>query len=204
MARTAPTRRAPTREEVVIRPAGEADAPALARLGSGLARSHHRMDPERFMAPEPLEPGYAWWLGKEVSNPRAVVLAAVRRGRIVGYAYGRLEGRDWNTLREACGVGVDLVVEARSRGAGLGRRLLDELVRRLGEKGAQMVAIQVAERNPRARRLFASLGFRPAMVEMVRAVPAEVLRARTPRRAAAGRGRGASRRTSRGRPGVGS
>jgi hypothetical protein len=39
----------------------------------------------------------------------------VRKGRggleqVVGYAYGRLEPRDWNSLRDACGVGVDLVV----------------------------------------------------------------------------------------------
>ena len=35
---------------------------------------------------------------------KAVVLAAIARSRgreqIVGYAYGRLEGRDWNTLRD--------------------------------------------------------------------------------------------------------
>jgi ribosomal protein S18 acetylase RimI-like enzyme len=197
-------RRAPIRAAVEIRPAREADVPTLARLGSTLARRHHRMDPERFMAPEPMEPGYSWWLGKEVANPRAVVLAAVRRGRIVGYAYGRLEGRDWNTLREACGIGVDLVVEARARGAGIGRRLLAELVRGLGQRGAPWVAIHVAERNPRARRLFASLGFRPTMVEMVAAVPPDVRKAGTSRRAPAGRGGRGARRASRGRRGVGS
>jgi ribosomal protein S18 acetylase RimI-like enzyme len=197
-------RRAPTREAVEIRLAREADVPALARLGSTLARRHHRMDPERFMAPEPMEPGYSWWLGKEVANPRAVVLAAVRRGRIVGYAYGRLEGRDWNTLREAGGVGVDLVVEARARGAGIGRRLLAELLRRLGEKGAPSVVIHVAERNPRARRLFAALGFRPTMVEMVRAVPDDVRKAGTARRARVARGGRGGRRASRGSRGVGS
>jgi len=197
-------RRAPSRETVEIRPAREADVPALARLGSGLARRHHRMDAERFMAPEPMEPGYSWWLGREVVNPRAVVLAAVRRGRIVGYAYGRLEGRDWNTLREACGVGVDLVVEARARGAGIGRRLLEDLVRRLAEKGAPWVVIHVAERNPRARRFFASLGFRPTMVEMVGAVPPDVRKARTARRAPARRGGRGERRASRRSRGVGS
>jgi ribosomal protein S18 acetylase RimI-like enzyme len=198
-------RPASTRQTVEIRPAREADVPALARLGSGLARRHHRMDPERFIAPEPMEPGYSWWLGKEVANPRAVVLAAVRRGRIVGYGYGRLEGREWNTLREACGVGVDLVVEARARGAGIGRRLLAELVRRLGEKGAPFVVIHVAERNPRARRLFATLGFRPTMVEMLGAVPPDVRPARAARRAGAGgEGRGGGRRPSRRRRGVGS
>jgi ribosomal protein S18 acetylase RimI-like enzyme len=199
-------RRGSKGEEAAIRPAREADVPALARLGSGLARWHHRLDPARFMAPEPLEPGYAWWLGKEVANPRAVVLAAVRpgRGRIVGYAYGRLEGRDWNTLREGCGVGVDLVVDPRARGSGIGRRLLGELVKRLGEKGAPYVVIQVAEGNPRARRFFASLGFRPTMREMIAAVPATARPARAGRVGAAGGKGRAPPRTSGRRRAVGS
>jgi ribosomal protein S18 acetylase RimI-like enzyme len=191
-------------EEVEIRAAGESDVPDLARLGSGLARWHHRLDRVRFMAPEPLEPGYAWWLGKEIVNPRAVVLAAVRRGRVVGYAYGRLEGRDWNTLREACGVGVDLVVEARARGGGIGRRLLRELLRRLGEKGAPYVVIQVAEGNREARRFFASLGFRPTVREMVAQVPAARPARGGRSRPAGGGGRGTSGGSSRGRRGVGS
>jgi ribosomal protein S18 acetylase RimI-like enzyme len=193
--RSSPRRSAPE-GGIEIRPAGEADVPALARLGAWLARWHHEMDPERFMAPEPLEPGYAWWLGKEVVNPRAVVLAAVRRGRrarVVGYAYGRLEGKDWNTLRDACGVGVDLVVEPRARGGGVGRRLVEELVRRLGERGAPRVVIDVATGNAAGRRFFARLGFRPTMLEMAREVPAGDVRRGKGRAARPGRGRRASR-----------
>jgi ribosomal protein S18 acetylase RimI-like enzyme len=190
---------------VEIRPAREIDAPALARLGASLARLHHALDPDRFIAPEPLEPGYAWWLGKEILNPKAVVLAAYRRGRgaqrVVGYAYGRMEARDWNTLREACGVGIDLVVDPRARGKGIGEQLLEALVRRFAEKGARRVAIDVAWRNPRALRLFASLGFRRTMVEMTREIAPEAGRA--PRR----KGRGAAagpQRASRGSRDVGS
>jgi ribosomal protein S18 acetylase RimI-like enzyme len=152
-----------------IRDAEPGDLPALARLGAKLAREHHAMDRERFFLPEePLEEGYAWWLGKELRNPRAVVLAAERRGRIVGYAYGRIEPRDWNTLRDRCGVGVDLWVEPRSRGGGLGSALLEALARRLAERGAPRVVIDVASRNAGAARLFRALGFRETMVEMTR------------------------------------
>jgi ribosomal protein S18 acetylase RimI-like enzyme len=164
--RPARARRTPPLE---IREADAADLPALARLGARLAREHHAMDPARFFAPEePLEDGYAWWLGKERANPRAVVLAAARRGRIVGYAYGRIEPRDWNLLRDRCGVGVDIWVEPRARRAGVGSALLEALVAALAGRGAPRVVIHVAARNARAARLFGARGFRETMVELTR------------------------------------
>jgi ribosomal protein S18 acetylase RimI-like enzyme len=168
---------------VAIREATPDDLPALARYGTRLAREHHAMDPLRFFVTPAMEEGYAWWLGKELANRDAVVLAAVRFGRagaerVVGYAYGRIEPRDWNTLREKSGVGVDLYVDARARRAGLGRRLVDELARRLAERGAPRVIISVAEGNPVAQQAFARMGFRRTMVEMAR--EATAARAVTP------------------------
>jgi ribosomal protein S18 acetylase RimI-like enzyme len=172
-------RRAPAAE---IREATARDLPALARLGAKLAREHHAMDPERFFAPEePLEEGYAWWLGKERASRKAVVLAGALRGRIVGYAYGRLEPRDWNTLRDRCGVGVDLWVEPRARRAGVGTALVEALVAALAARGAPRVVLNVAARNPRAARLFGALGFRETMVELTREVEAPAPRRRRSR-----------------------
>lgn len=165
-------RRAPA--PAPVRDALAEDVPALARLGARLARMHHRMDPARFFVTDDLERGYAWWLGKERRSRRAVVLAAVRprRGggpeRVVGYAYGVLEPRDWNTLREACGVGVDLFVEPAERRRGTGRALVLALCERLEARGAPRVVIDVAARNPAAQRVFERLGFRPTMVELAR------------------------------------
>lgn len=158
--------------EIRLRLARPEDVPALARMGAALARWHHAVDPDRFFGAGPLEEGYAWWLSKERRNPRAVVLAAVRSrsGRAVGYAYGRIEPRDWNTLRDRCGVGIDLVVEPDVRRSGIGRWLVDELSRRLASKGAPRLVIQVAARNREARRVFARLGFRETMVEMTREI----------------------------------
>jgi ribosomal protein S18 acetylase RimI-like enzyme len=166
-----------------IRPARPQDLPSLARLGAKLAREHHAMDAARFFLPEePLEAGYAWWLGKELRNRRAVVLAARLGGRVVGYAYGRMEPRDWNTLRDACGVAVDLWVEPAARGAGLGRRLVDALSEALEARGAERVVLNVASGNPQARKLFRRLGFRPTMLEMARERRAPPNEARPSRR----------------------
>jgi GNAT superfamily N-acetyltransferase len=190
-----PTSRRRSRKETVeIRQAERSDLPALARLGAKLAREHHALDPDRFFAPEePIEEGYAWWLGKELSNPRAAVLAAKAGRAVLGYAYGRIEPREWNTLRDRCGVGVDLWVEPPARGAGIGARLVEALAEALGRRGAERVVIDVAARNPKAARLFARMGFRPTMLEMTRETPGTPPRDKAPQRRA-GRSRRAGHR----------
>jgi RimJ/RimL family protein N-acetyltransferase len=165
-----------TPHALLVREATESDLPALARLGARLARLHHRFDPRRFFVVPGMEKGYAWWLGKERKNRRAVVLAAIRAGRggkesVVGYAYGRIEPRDWNSLREECGVGIDLMVEPRARRSGVGTALVEALAAALAKRGAPRVVIQVASNNPDAQAVFAGLGFRPTMVEMTRELP---------------------------------
>ncbi len=156
--------------EIEIRPARPEDAPALGRMGATLARLHHRMDPRRFFATPGMEKGYASWLAGEMASRKTVVLAAIAhsrgRERLVGYAYGRLEGRDWNTLRDPCGVGVDLYVPPGARRRGTGRQLLDALVRELVRRGAPFVVINVAARNRRALAMFEAAGFRRTMVEL--------------------------------------
>ncbi|MBI5067850.1 MAG: GNAT family N-acetyltransferase [Deltaproteobacteria bacterium] len=156
-----------------VREATRSDLPALARLGARLARMHHRMDPRRFFVLPAMEDGYARWLARERRNRGAVVLAAVRPGRggreqVVGYAYGRIEPRDWNSLRERCGVGIDLLVAPRARRRGVGKALVEALAEGLARRGAPRVVIQVATENPEARAVFARLGFRPTMLEMTR------------------------------------
>lgn len=160
----------------VVREATPSDLQPLARLGVRLARMHHRLDPRRFFVVPEMEKGYAAWLGKERRNPKAVVLAAVRAGRggrerVVGYAYGRIEPRDWNSLRETCGVGIDLMVDSRARRAGVGAALVEALCAGLAARGAPRVVIQVASLNPDAQAVFAGLGFRPTMVELTRETP---------------------------------
>src|SRR5581483_11746782 len=76
--------------ETLVRPATQADLGTVARYAAELVRLHHGYDPQRFMLNEPVEEGYRWWLGRELSNPEAIVLVALREGALVGYAYGRL------------------------------------------------------------------------------------------------------------------
>lgn len=153
---------------ITVRPAAPGDAPALGRMGGALARLHHDFDRERFMLPDGVEAGYAWWLGREMKSDEAVILVAERGGEAVGYAYGRLEERDWNALRDACGVLHDLWVDESARRTGAGAMLLEAMVRRLGAKGAPRVVLSTAAKNESAQRLFARFGWRPTMLEMTR------------------------------------
>jgi len=167
---------------IAIRDARPEDLAALARMGARLVREHHRLDPARFFLPEaPIEDGYRWWLGKELVNPRATILVAARRRRVIGYAYGRIERRDWNTLRERCAVGVDLWVEPRARRGGVGRRLVEGLLERFAERGEPRVILQVAAGNASARAVFAGMGFRETLVELAKELPARPGRRRARR-----------------------
>jgi ribosomal protein S18 acetylase RimI-like enzyme len=151
-----------------IRSATAADLPAIGQLAGRLVRQHHAADAARFMLPDDVEEGYVWWFGRELENPDAVILAAVVAGTIGGYCYGRMEGRDWNALRDRCGALHDIFVAEGQRRRGIARALVDEMVRRLAALGAPQVVLATAWGNSGAQALFRSLGFRPTMIEMTR------------------------------------
>ena len=154
---------------VSIRPAVAADEPALGKLGAALVRQHHDFDPKRFIAPGPdPERGYGRFLAGLLERNDSIVLVAEQDGQVAGYCYAGLEGRDWLSLRGPAGVIYDILVDPRSRGHGVGRRLLDAMLKALAERGAPQVVLFTATRNEVAQRLFAQAGFRSTMIEMTR------------------------------------
>jgi len=154
--------------QVVVRLCEPADLPAVAKLAARLVREHHAMDPERFLIFDYIEEGYAAYLGSEMKKKRSLVLVAADPSGILGYAYGRIEPRDWNALRESCGVLHDVYVDERARRRGVGARLVDEMVKRLGSLGAPRVVLMTAVQNTNAHGLFKQLGFRTTMLEMTK------------------------------------
>ncbi|HEY8571137.1 GNAT family N-acetyltransferase [Phenylobacterium sp.] len=155
--------------EITVRRATPADAEALGRLGAVLVAVHHQYDPDRFIAPTAAtERGYAGFLKGELARDDAVILVAEDRDGVLGYVYAALEGMDWMSLRGPAGAIYDIVVDPDRRGAGVGRRLLDEVLAALAALGAPQVVLSTAYPNEGARRLFAAAGFRPTMIEMTR------------------------------------
>jgi ribosomal protein S18 acetylase RimI-like enzyme len=153
---------------LVVRHARPEDLDAAAVLAGRLVRMHHDVDAARFLLPDDVERGYARWFGQELQRRGAVVLVAARADQIVGYAYGTLEGRDWNLLLDRHGAIHDIYVDDGERRGGTGRRLLDAIITELEGLGAPRIVLSTMVSNTAAQRLFASAGFRATMLEMTR------------------------------------
>jgi ribosomal protein S18 acetylase RimI-like enzyme len=151
---------------VIVRPAHARDLSAIAELAGKLVRQHHGFDAQRFMLIPNVEAGYARFFGSELSNPETLILAAELDGSIVGYAYARLEPRDWNALLDACGALHDIYVDEGARRQGIARSLVDAVRESLHAKGAPRLVLHTASKNQTAREFFAALGFRETMIEL--------------------------------------
>ena len=154
---------------LTIRRARPGDAQTLGTLGAALMRAHYAFDQQRFLAAgEGAERGYATFLNSQIAEDDAVVLVAEVDGRIVGYVYAGLEPMSWKELRGPAGFIHDVLVEDGGRGSGAGTALIEEAIAWLRDRGAARVMLWTADRNERAQRLFAHLGFRRTMIEMTR------------------------------------
>jgi ribosomal protein S18 acetylase RimI-like enzyme len=152
----------------IIRSGTSADLTAAAALGAELVRLHHTTNPNRFFLPDQPEEGYAWWLAKEIERHEAVVLVAEVDGSVVGYAYGTIEERDWTILVDRHGAIHDVCVAESARHRGVGKALTLAMIERLEQLGAPRILLNAMVQNESAQRLFASVGFRPTMIEMTR------------------------------------
>jgi GNAT superfamily N-acetyltransferase len=151
---------------VIIRAAEVRDLPGMAVLAGHLVRQHHGFDAQRFMHIPNVEAGYAHFFEGERLNPDVLLLAAEQSGSLVGYAYARLEARDWNALLDACGALHDIFVSEGVRRQGVARRLVEAVRDGLRGKGAPRLVLHTASKNAAARQFFAALGFRETMVEL--------------------------------------
>ena len=151
---------------VIVRPAQARDLPAIAELAGQLVRQHYGFDAQRFMLIPNVEAGYARFFSGELSNPDTLILAAELNGSVVGYAYARLEQRDWNALLDACGALHDIFVNETVRRQGIARRLVEAVREALRAKGAPRLLLHTASKNQTAREFFAALGFRETMIEL--------------------------------------
>jgi ribosomal protein S18 acetylase RimI-like enzyme len=150
-----------------IRPASEADIPALCLLAEALARQHAAYDPGRYQLPPDVRAAYAELFAAHLHRADSVLLVAEHDGELVGYLFGAVEPANLVQLSGRAGWIHDLYVRPCARRAGLGNRLLDEAIKRLREAGCPGgVMLAVAPQNAAASALFRRRGFRPTLQEM--------------------------------------
>lgn len=149
-----------------VRPATPLDEEPLGRFGGALMRQHHAADPRRFIQVRHPEAGYGRFLVSQIDNPNSLVLVAEDAGAVVGYLFADVEGTSWMDLRGPCGIVHDIFVDASARRHGAGRQLMRAAVDWIRSRGRSQVVLMTKSGNAHAQRLFASLGFRPTMIEM--------------------------------------
>ena len=151
---------------IIIRAALPEDLAAIGELAGQLVRQHHELDAQRFMLIVNVESGYARFFRGQLSNPDTIILAAEQGGAVVGYAYARLQERDWNALLDAHGELHDIFVVESVRRQGVARRLVEAVRERMQGKGAPRLVLRTASKNQAAREFFSALGFRETMIEL--------------------------------------
>ncbi len=155
--------------DFIVRPATPGDTDALGRLGALLVQQHHNFDQRRFLpTTSQTVDRYGSFLASQLNEPDVVILVAEHEGRVIGYAFGALEGYDYLALRGPAAVLHDLLVDSGHRGRGVGRALLQAVVETFTAREAPRLVLSTAERNESAQRFFEQMGFRRTMVEMTK------------------------------------
>ncbi|HDI31833.1 MAG TPA: ribosomal-protein-alanine N-acetyltransferase [Thermofilum sp.] len=80
-------------------------------------------------------------------------LVAEVKGKIVGFIIGLREGWGWGHI-------ISIAVHPEFRGKGIGKRLMEECIARLRNKGVKKIRLEVRVSNERAIGLYKKLGFR--------------------------------------------
>jgi ribosomal protein S18 acetylase RimI-like enzyme len=142
---------------VSIRPATEADLPALAEL--------YREFLAEVPAPEYVEVDVEHELNEVAEHVRQhIALVADAGGRVTGFALARLKGPRHGYLS-------DLFVRADARRQGTGAALVREVTIRLRSQGAEVLDLEVQSANAGARAVYERWGFR----ETLRTLAAPIL-----------------------------
>jgi phosphinothricin acetyltransferase len=137
--------------DVLIRPANEADAAAIAAIYRPYVETSRISFEER--APDGAE------MAVRMQSPMHPWLVAEDAGSIVGYAssspYHRRPAYRWT-------VETSIYLDANTHGRGVGRQLLLSLLERLTRQGYVTAIAAIALPNPASIALHERLGFSPA------------------------------------------
>ena len=164
---SAPTAPTPPSERgtppIHLRPAREADVPAIVPLLLRLKRLNEEFDPLLKVRDDAEGQGREVVRG-QLADPKAVVLVAEGSGpdhdKIVGFVRAVVRERPFYTPSSE-GVILDIYLLPLYRRRGVGEYLLAEVSAALKAKGAGVVTAEFPAQNEIAVRFYAKRGFRP-------------------------------------------
>lgn len=159
----------------MIRPASAADVPAVLPLVRAICDLHAARDPDRFVVVDDILARYAAWLPERAADPASVFLVAERPGpdgapAVVGYCVGTCEPAAPIFWVPACGWIHDVFVLPELRRRGLASALVRAAEGRFRALGVAQIRLHTGAFNEYARAAFAAMGYRPSVVEMLKAV----------------------------------
>lgn len=141
-------------EEVLFRPATEADLPAIVRLiaDDGLGRGREDVA-------EPLNPRYVAAFQAVEADPNQLLVVAERAGAVVGtfqlsFIPGVSRLGSWRGQIEA------VRVAASERGTGLGGQMMEWAIGKCRRRGCSLVQLTSDKSRADAHRFYERLGFK--------------------------------------------
>ncbi|MHC4399896.1 MAG: GNAT family N-acetyltransferase [Planctomycetota bacterium] len=147
--------------DATIREANRQDLDAVVALWAQLMAFHHELDRSRWILSEDGRREYRNWMLETLAEPDRVLFVADERKAIVGFTHGLLKPGPPMFAPKRVGSVSDLMVGPDHRGEGVGSRLIRAIVEWFRTHGADEVAVNVAARNPHAKRFWQAMGFEP-------------------------------------------
>jgi len=111
---------------------------------------------------------YLKFVKEGLAQERSLLLVAKSNNKIVGFAYATLFREYPLEVSEPFAAVNDLYVLPDFRGRGIGRKLLNECLNRIKEKGFSAVMLNVLSEDKAAIKLYEKLGFSIFTYGMVR------------------------------------
>lgn len=159
------------RGDMVLRPATEADLPALVLLSSSVQELHARHVPAHIKMPS-ADPGCARLFRGSLAEPTASLVVAEEGQSIAGYFYAQEVKRDESWIRPAirCFMLEAIVVDPAFRRKGIGHALINRFFDEARGRGVVRAELTCWNFNEEANRFFRRHGFSELHVRFERGV----------------------------------
>lgn len=162
----------------IIRPATDADVPAVLPMVQSICDMHAAMDPLRYSFVPDITAKYAQWLPKRIVDPGSVLLVAqlnspATPSELAGFLVAETLDEIPIYLTRRYGFIHDLWVQPAHRRQGIAHALARECLARFHAMNLTQVRLDTAAANSSARALFERVGFTPSTTQMLATLTAK-------------------------------